>query len=119
MKTQRFEASLLEGPKEAALEVPFDPAEVWSQATRHLAPGRWGHLVQGSINGVRFESAVVPRSGKYYLLVDDALRQSAGLAPGLPVPVVIEPRRIASASRTGAASRRGRKKGTFSPEGER
>jgi hypothetical protein len=87
----RFSAVLLEGHKGTAVEVPFDPAERWTQAARALRPGRRGHWVRGTLEGVHFTSAIVPRSGRFWLLVDEPLRRAAGVRVGATVRVTIDP----------------------------
>jgi len=87
----RFSAVLLEGHKGTAVEVPFDPDERWTQAARALRPGRRGHWVRGKLEGVDFTSAIVPRSGRFWLLVDEPLRRAAGVRVGDTVRVTIDP----------------------------
>lgn len=88
--TVEFSAPLLEGHKGAAVEVPFDPAERWGQAPRALRAGRRGHWARGDLDGVPFTSEIVPRSGRFWLLVDEALRRAAGAKIGGTVRVSIE-----------------------------
>jgi uncharacterized protein DUF1905 len=89
--TVRFSAVLLEGHKGTAVEVPFDPAERWGQAPSVLRPGRHGHWVRGVLAGVHFTSTIVPRSGRFWLMVDDSLRKAAGVRPGDSVRVSLDP----------------------------
>jgi predicted DNA-binding protein (MmcQ/YjbR family) len=91
VKKERFTAELLEGHKEAALEVPFDPAERWSAPQEALRPGRRGHRVSGTLNGVAFESAIVRRSRRFFLLVGEELQGQAKLEPGDTVKVAVQP----------------------------
>jgi len=104
MKKDRFTATILEGHKEAAFEVPFDPAEHWGIPPRPLWAGRRGHHVRGTLDGTSFESVVVPRSRKFFVRVDDALRKAAGVAIGDSVKVSLEPRDPAPAKAGPAAS---------------
>jgi hypothetical protein len=80
----------LSGHKENAVEVPFDPAREWNVAPRPLWRGRRGHQVRAKIKGVSFESAIVPRQKKFYLLIDAEAAQSAGISTGGLVKVSVE-----------------------------
>jgi len=93
MKKKRFKAQLLSGHKEMmAVEVPFDPAEEWQIDPEPLWRGRRGHPVQAVISRVAFESAIVPRQKRFYLLVDAETAKSAGISTGGLVEVSVEPR---------------------------
>ena len=91
MHQENFKGELLSGHKEAAIEVPFDPAMQWGVAAGKLRPGRRGHRVRGSLNGVRFESAIVSRSRRFFVLVDEELQQAAKVSIGDTVEVNLEP----------------------------
>jgi hypothetical protein len=89
---KKFKAEVLTGHKDAAVEVPFDPAEVWGLAPRPLWRGRRGHAVRGTVNGFKFaESYIVPRQKKFYLLLGRELSQAAGVNAGDHVTVALEP----------------------------
>ena len=93
MKKKRFKAELLSGHKEMmAVEVPFDPAVEWQIDPRPLWHGRRGHTVDVVINRVAFESAIVPRQKKFYLLVDRESQSSTGVSDGDLVTVTVMPR---------------------------
>jgi len=87
---ERFEGTVLAGHKGAACEVPFDPADRWGIPAGSLWKGRRGHRVRVRIQGVSFESAVVPRAGRFWLLVPEEILESAALAIGDPVAVGLE-----------------------------
>lgn len=91
IKKKQFKAVLLQGHKGAAVEVPFDPAKLWAIAARPLWPGRRGHTVRGELNGVSFGSCVVPRSRKFWMLVDERVQRKAGVSVGDTVRVTVEP----------------------------
>ena len=91
MKKKRFKAEVLSGHKESAVEVPFDPSEEWQIDPKPLWRGRRGHPVRGVINRVSFESAIVPRQKKFYLLIDAEAAKSAKISPGGLVEVAVEP----------------------------
>jgi len=91
MPDDRFTAVLVEGHKGAAFEVPFDPAERWGTEPVRLRAGRLGHRVAGKVNGVAFESAVVARSKKFWLLIDDEVREQANLEIGSSAKIAIRP----------------------------
>ncbi len=89
MKTKTFKAEVLSGHKEDAVEVPFDPREVWGVDPQPIRSGRRGHRVSGSLNGREFESFVVPRQKKFYLLIDETIERNAGIAAGDVVEVAL------------------------------
>jgi hypothetical protein len=39
MKLEKFKGELIGGHKDAAIEVPFDPAKLWAIAATRLRPG--------------------------------------------------------------------------------
>ena len=92
MKKKRFKAELLSGHKESAVEVPFDPADEWQIDPRPLWRGRRGHSVDVVINGVSFESAIVPRQKRFYLLVDRESQGAARVSDGDLVTVTVRPK---------------------------
>jgi predicted DNA-binding protein (MmcQ/YjbR family) len=91
MANAQFTATLLAGHKGAAFEVPFDPAERWEIPPEKLRAGRNGHRVAGKVNGVTFESAIVPRMRRFWLEIDDDLRKEAKLEIGAPAKIAIRP----------------------------
>jgi hypothetical protein len=91
MKKKKFKAEVLAGHKEDAVEVPFDPAQVWGVPPKLLWRGRRGHLVNATVNGFSFESSIVPRQKKFYLLIDAEAAKAAGVSNGVKVEVVVEP----------------------------
>ena len=91
MKKKRFKAEVLSGHKEDAIEVPFDPALEWGISPKSLWRGRRGHLVNATVNGFSFESSIVPRQKKFYLLIDTEAAKSARVPEGALVQVAVEP----------------------------
>jgi len=91
LKKERIRGEVLPGHKGAAIEVPFDPARRWGLSARALWKGRRGHRVRGALKGVRFESCVVPRSRRFWLLLDDDVLAPAGVRVGESIAVTIEP----------------------------
>ena len=92
MKKRRFKAEVQSGHKEAAVEVPFDSAQVWGLPPRPLWRGRRGHVVSGSLNGSRFEeSFIVPRSKRFFMIIDAELQQAVGISVGDLVDVAVAP----------------------------
>ena len=91
MAATRFTATVLDGHKGLAVEVPFDPAEHWQAAAAPLWSGRRGHRVRGKLNGVAFASAVVARARKHWLLIDARLQAQAQVMPGDDVRVSLQP----------------------------
>jgi hypothetical protein len=86
-----FKATLMSGHKEDAAEVPFDPRERWSVAAKPLWPGRRGFPVKATLNGIAFDSAIVSRSRRFWLLVPETIEQAAKVAAGDPAAFTIEP----------------------------
>ena len=91
MMAVRFTGELSSGHKEPAIELPFDPTERWKLASERLWKGRRGHRVTGRLNGVPYESAVVARRGRYYLLVTPAMKRAADLRVGDMATVSVRP----------------------------
>lgn len=90
-KKERFESELLFGHKGAAVEVPFDPEEKWAISPLALWPGRRGHTVRAELNGVRFGSCIVPRSRKFWMLIEEEVQRKAGVSVGDTVRLSVEP----------------------------
>lgn len=86
-----FDGTLVTGHKQAAVEVPFDPAIAWSQPAATLWPGRRGHRVHVHAGDVEFDSAIVSRSRRHWLLVDDEVRFAAGWHPGDRLQLIVNP----------------------------
>lgn len=82
MGSEAFTSVLLSGHKGNAAQVPFDPKARWSVAAQQLWPGRRGFLVRATLNGVPFESAVVARSRKFWLLVPNEVSEPAKVSVG-------------------------------------
>ncbi len=91
MTTESFDAVLLSGHKQDAVELPFDPAPRWHSRPVALWPGRRGHRVAGSLNGVAFESCVVSRTKRHFVLIEEGVREQARVAVGDPVHMVLRP----------------------------
>lgn len=91
MSRKRFKGELLAGHKEHAVEVPFDPAAEWGVQPKPLWRGRRGHAVKATVNGFSFESSIVPRQKKFYLLIDAEAAKAAGVSSGGIVEVVVKP----------------------------
>ncbi len=91
MKAVRFTAVVLDGHKGPGFAIPFDPAERWGVAEVRLWPGRRGYRVRGTVNEVRFESAAVGRSRRFFVLVTDEMAKAAQLRIGSKVAVSLLP----------------------------
>jgi hypothetical protein len=91
MKKKTFKAGLMSGHKDHAVEVPFNPTEVWGIAPVPLWRGRRGHNVKGKLNGHLFESCIVPRQKKFYLIIDKDIERATGVVDGELVSVTLEP----------------------------
>lgn len=91
MKQKKFTGEVLSGHKEHAVEVPFDPAAEWGIDPKPLWRGRRGHPVTATVNGISFESSIVPRRKKFYLLIDAEAKRAAGVVAGIVVQVEVKP----------------------------
>jgi hypothetical protein len=80
--SERFRAELRDGHKGAAAEVPFDPALRWKIASRPLRPGRRGFAVRATLGGIAFDSAIVARSKRFWLLVPAEVIAAAKVGVG-------------------------------------
>ena len=104
-----FRGIILDGHKGAAVPVPFDPAERWGLPARALWRGRRGHRVSGRLAGKAFESAIVGRQRRFYVLVDEELLARARVRVGDTVEVEVQPLgEPAAPSRTAARPARPR-----------
>ena len=84
-----FTSTVRSGHKEDAIEVPFSPLDKWSLPPQPIGPRRLGYPVQGTVQGVTFQSYIVSRSKRFWLLLDPALEEAAGIAVGSVVQVVL------------------------------
>ena len=91
MRKKTFKAEVRSGHKDLAVEVPFDPSVEWKLQPRTLWRGRRGHSVNATVNGFSFESSIVPRQKKFYLLIDAETAKAARLSDGARVEVDVEP----------------------------
>jgi len=91
VKKKKFRAEVMSGHKDSAVEVPFDPVKEWGIEPKPLWRGRRGHSVNATVNGLRFESFIVPRQKKFFMLLDPETAKSAGISEGSIVEVSVEP----------------------------
>jgi hypothetical protein len=82
---------LLSGHKQNALEVPFDPAKEWNIQAQPLWRGRRGFRVKARIKGFAFESSIVPRQRRFFLLIDPVVAELAELVVGSRIRATVEP----------------------------
>jgi|SRR5580765_4999504 len=80
MKKKTFKGEVLAGHKQDAIWVPFDPSIEWGIEAQRLWRGRHGFPVRGTIGGTSFESAIVPRQKKFYLLIEVKSGRAAAVA---------------------------------------
>ena len=90
-RNERFEAIVLDGHKTLAFELPFSPSARWGIEEVSLWPGRRGYRVKGSVNKVRFESVVVPRAKRFFVLVSDEMKKACRLRAGSTVKISVGP----------------------------
>jgi Domain of unknown function (DUF1905) len=92
MSKARFEAALFEGHKGVtAVLVPFDPENLWGLKPVKLAPRRDGWLVTGTVNRVRFDGYIGFRWGRFFIIIEPALRSAAAVEVGDTLSLVVEP----------------------------
>jgi hypothetical protein len=117
MRKARFDAQLFEGHKGVtAVVVPFDPEDVWQLKPVKLDPRRDGWLVKGTVNRTRFDGYIGSRWGKFFIIIEPALRSAAKVSIGDTLSIVVEPTATAKAlatareqSRVTTAPKRGRR----------
>ena len=88
---KKFKAALQAGHQEDAVELPFDPAAAWGIAPVRLWRGRKGHRVQATLNGISFAGFIVSRQRKFYMLVDEDIKEATGVEVGDVVTVTVRP----------------------------
>jgi hypothetical protein len=88
---KKFKTELQAGHQEDAVELPFDPGETWGLVPERLWRGRNGYKVVAKVNGVTFEGFIVSRQRRSFLLVEDDIKQAAGVGVGDVVNVTVEP----------------------------
>jgi hypothetical protein len=92
MHRYEFETELIEGHKGVTVVlVPFDPEERWSIKPVRLEGTRHGWLITGSVDGVRFEGYIGERWNRFFIIIDDELREAANVSVGDTLKVVVEP----------------------------
>lgn len=91
MSEQRFKGEVLAGRNETTVEIPFDPELVWGISPGPIRPGKRGYAVRASLNGFEFESYIVSRTNKFFLIVEEQPRRAAGVLVGDIVAATIEP----------------------------
>jgi hypothetical protein len=113
-KKMRFEAELIMGHKNiAAVIVPYDPEKYWGTKPvpfdGYLKKPMPAHLVTGTIDGTPFDGWIGKRWGRFFIIIDQALRKRAGVAVGDRVEIAVSERRPEAPAPRGPAS------GTRSP----
>lgn len=86
-----FAGVVLAGHKQAAIEVPFDPAQRWGVAAATIFPGRRGHAVQARVGGEVFRSYIVPRSKRFWLILENPQLKAMNVEVGDRIRVSLEP----------------------------
>src|SRR5215471_8921777 len=87
-----FDAELIEGHKGVTVVVvPFDPEEGWSQKPVRLDPRRHGWLITGTVNGVPFDGYIGERWGRFFIIVEPALRKAARVSVGDKLRMSVQP----------------------------
>jgi hypothetical protein len=98
-----FQGTVLSGHKaQCAVEVPFDPGVEWGLAFGPVFPGRNGYRVRASLGAGWFESAVVPRMKRWWLLIEAGRLDAVGVGVGQAVTVRMEALDEAQVARGGA-----------------
>ncbi len=92
MTSKTFSGTILAGHKDDALEVPFDPAQALGAKLVTIKPGRRGFPVRAMISSVGFDSHIVARSKKFWLLLPMVIERQIGASEGDQVSVTVSPR---------------------------
>lgn len=87
----RISGLVLEGHKDAAVLVPFDPAERFGAEAVPLRRGRRGHRVRVTAGKLSFESEIVPRSKRFWLVLSASALRDLRLGPGDRIELSVEP----------------------------
>ena len=86
-KSKMFRAALEKGDRSLGwtiARVPFEPSEIWPKMVRLR--------VRGEINGFAFRTSLFPDPrGGFYLLVNKAMQQGGGVAPGAMAEFSLQP----------------------------
>ena len=85
----KIRGEILDGHKGAAVEVPFDPSERWGAAIT-VGPRRRGHAVRVRRGDVTFDSAIVARSSRFWLLLPEEGLRALGASVGEVVSLEID-----------------------------
>jgi hypothetical protein len=87
-----FDAELIEGHKGVTVViVPFDPEESWREKPVRLEGRRHGWLISGTVNGVRFDGYVGERWGRFFIIIDAELRETANVSVGDTLHMIVQP----------------------------
>jgi len=89
VKHASFSGVVLSGHKQDAVEVPFSPAERWGIRPQRVGPRRLGYAVHGTVEGVPFDSHIVARSRRFWLLLEPSFEALAGIHSGASVKIVL------------------------------
>jgi hypothetical protein len=86
-----FQGTVRSGHKaQCAVEVPFDPGAEWGLRLGPVFPGRNGYVVRAALGAGWFDSFVVPRTRRWWLLIGRDQLDAAGVAVGQEVTVRME-----------------------------
>jgi len=91
MKAERISGVVLSGHKGDAVEVPFDPSAKWGVAAQAIGPGRRGYRVACRVGAARFDSCVVARSKKFWLLLPADVEDELSIKTGDTVSLSLAP----------------------------
>jgi hypothetical protein len=91
MKAERISGVVQAGHKGDAVEVPFDPGAKWGVTAQQIGPGRRAYRVVCRIGATRFDSCVVARSKKFWLLLSSEIEDKLSIKAGDTVSVALEP----------------------------
>ena len=92
MGRKRFEAELIEGHKGVTVVlVPFDPEQAWAHKPVRLEGRRHGWPVRGTVDGKPLVGYVGERWGRFFIIIDHALREAAAVSVGDTLTLVVEP----------------------------
>jgi hypothetical protein len=110
----RISGLVLEGHKDAAVEAPFDPAERFGIEPTALRRGRRGHRVRASTKSLRFETEIVPRSKRFWLVLPASVLEELRLEPGDTIDLSVGP--VDSSEERAPSSAEPRKARALSPK---
>ena len=92
-KVRKFRALVQQGHKGCAVEVPFEPIAAWGELpTEPVYQRVRGVPVRGKAGAASFESWIIFRWKKHFLLLAEEVLNAAGVRAGEELQRAVQPR---------------------------